>query len=207
VHLYDGCPSGDDGYGVNPEHHGHHYAARACRLLLLLARRHGFQTLWITRNPDTGSRGAPVSWPAPSWSRSWICLKTTTCTRRVNAASAAIGWNDLSRATRGHKWAGLRIATGSQGSPHSCRERCHRLRQHAAGPAHPLFYSANVEMEMMGIARFRRRRLRQKRARQQMPLTFAGGTPEIAASALQISGHGCVIRDVSAAIEGEGIEE
>jgi len=40
-----------------------------------------------------------------------------------------------------------------------------------------------------------------------MPLTFAGGAPEIAASALQISGHGCMIRDVSAAIEGEGIEE
>jgi len=40
-----------------------------------------------------------------------------------------------------------------------------------------------------------------------MPLTFAGGTPEIAASALQISGHGKVLRDVNAAIEGGGIRE
>ncbi len=44
-------------YGVLPEHRGHHYAARACRLLLPLARRHGMKTLWITCNPDnTASR-------------------------------------------------------------------------------------------------------------------------------------------------------
>jgi predicted acetyltransferase len=39
-------------YGVNPEYRGHRYAARACRLLLPLARRHGLKTLWITCNPD-----------------------------------------------------------------------------------------------------------------------------------------------------------
>jgi predicted acetyltransferase len=39
-------------YGVDPEHRGHRYAARACKLLLPLARHHGFQTLWITCNPD-----------------------------------------------------------------------------------------------------------------------------------------------------------
>ena len=43
---------GQLGYGVNLEYRGHRYAARACKLLLPLARRHGFRTLWITCNPD-----------------------------------------------------------------------------------------------------------------------------------------------------------
>jgi predicted acetyltransferase len=39
-------------YAVEPENRGHHYAARASKLLLPLARKHGMQTLWITCNPD-----------------------------------------------------------------------------------------------------------------------------------------------------------
>jgi predicted acetyltransferase len=49
--------AGHLGYGVHREHRGHHYAARACRLLLPLARAHGLRPLWITCNPgNTASR-------------------------------------------------------------------------------------------------------------------------------------------------------
>ena len=40
------------GYHVYPAARGHHYAERACRLLLPLARAHGLCTLVITCNPD-----------------------------------------------------------------------------------------------------------------------------------------------------------
>jgi predicted acetyltransferase len=44
--------SGHVGYHVYPPAQGHHYAERACRLLLPLARQHGIDPLWITCNPD-----------------------------------------------------------------------------------------------------------------------------------------------------------
>ena len=44
--------AGHIGYGVSAEHRGHHFAARACRLLLPLARLHDLNPLWITCNPD-----------------------------------------------------------------------------------------------------------------------------------------------------------
>lgn len=43
---------GQVAYGVEPAHRGHHYAARSLRLLVPLARAHGFAELWITCNPD-----------------------------------------------------------------------------------------------------------------------------------------------------------
>ncbi|HEY7089346.1 MAG TPA: GNAT family N-acetyltransferase [Tepidisphaeraceae bacterium] len=43
---------GHIGYGVYPPARGHHYAERACRLLLPLARHHDMRRLWITCNPD-----------------------------------------------------------------------------------------------------------------------------------------------------------
>jgi tagatose 1,6-diphosphate aldolase len=44
--------AGQIGYGVDIAHRGHHYAARTCKLLFDLARRHGLSTLWITCNPE-----------------------------------------------------------------------------------------------------------------------------------------------------------
>ncbi|HET6248351.1 MAG TPA: GNAT family N-acetyltransferase [Tepidisphaeraceae bacterium] len=45
------------GYHVYPAARGRHYALRACRLLLPLARHHGYKHLWITCNPEnTASR-------------------------------------------------------------------------------------------------------------------------------------------------------
>jgi tagatose 1,6-diphosphate aldolase len=43
---------GQIAYGVAAAHRGRHYAARSVRLLLPLARQHGFTELWITCNPD-----------------------------------------------------------------------------------------------------------------------------------------------------------
>ncbi len=42
-------------YGVRPEFRGSHFAARALRLLLPLARRHGLSELWITCNPENAA--------------------------------------------------------------------------------------------------------------------------------------------------------
>ena len=44
--------AGHVGYHVYPPARGHHYAERACRLLLPLAAAHGIRELWITVNPD-----------------------------------------------------------------------------------------------------------------------------------------------------------
>ena len=43
---------GQIGYHVYPPMRGNHYAERASRLLLPLARRHAINPLWITCNPD-----------------------------------------------------------------------------------------------------------------------------------------------------------
>jgi predicted acetyltransferase len=44
--------NGQVGYMVYPPARGRHFAERAVRLLLPLARRHGINPLWITCNPD-----------------------------------------------------------------------------------------------------------------------------------------------------------
>lgn len=44
--------AGHIGYGVEPMFRGQHYAARSCRMLFPVARRHGFRALWITCNPE-----------------------------------------------------------------------------------------------------------------------------------------------------------
>jgi tagatose 1,6-diphosphate aldolase len=44
--------AGQIGYGVELPYRGRHYAARSCRLLFEVARRHGLSQLWITCNPE-----------------------------------------------------------------------------------------------------------------------------------------------------------
>lgn len=44
--------AGHIGYAVEPAFRGRQLAARSLRLLLPLARRHGFQYLWITCDPE-----------------------------------------------------------------------------------------------------------------------------------------------------------
>jgi predicted acetyltransferase len=46
---------GHIGYHVLPPARGHHYAERACRLLLPLARAHEHKVVWITCNPENAA--------------------------------------------------------------------------------------------------------------------------------------------------------
>jgi len=47
--LYYG---GHIGYSIHEAHRGHHYAAKACRLLFDLAKKHDMTYLYITCSPD-----------------------------------------------------------------------------------------------------------------------------------------------------------
>lgn len=47
--LYYG---GHIGYTVEAPYRGHHYAAKVCKLLFKLAKKHGMDYLYITCNPD-----------------------------------------------------------------------------------------------------------------------------------------------------------
>ncbi len=44
--------AGQVGYGIDPPHRGHRYAARALLLLKSVAQIHGFDVLWISCNPE-----------------------------------------------------------------------------------------------------------------------------------------------------------
>jgi predicted acetyltransferase len=47
--------AGQVGYAVEPAFRGHHYAERACRLILPVARQFGLKELWITCQPDNSA--------------------------------------------------------------------------------------------------------------------------------------------------------
>ena len=43
---------GNIGYGIDEQYRGHHYAAKACKLLFKLARKHNMEYLIITCDPS-----------------------------------------------------------------------------------------------------------------------------------------------------------
>lgn len=47
--------AGHIGYGVDEQHRGHHYSARACRLVFPIAAAHGLSELWITCDPSNAA--------------------------------------------------------------------------------------------------------------------------------------------------------
>jgi tagatose 1,6-diphosphate aldolase len=79
-------------YGVRPEFRGNHFAARALRLLMPLARRHGLSELWITCNPENvasrrtcelvGAELIEIVDMPPMW----------TCIGRASGKNAGTGW-------------------------------------------------------------------------------------------------------------------
>ena len=46
---------GNIGYGIDEAYRGHRYAAKACRLLFLQARKHGMDHLYITCTPENAA--------------------------------------------------------------------------------------------------------------------------------------------------------
>ena len=46
---------GNIGYGIDEPYRGHHYAAKACRLLFRLAKKHGMDYLIITCVPENAA--------------------------------------------------------------------------------------------------------------------------------------------------------
>ena len=48
IRLY----AGHVGYGVEPQHRGHGYASAALIALRAVARKHGFEEIWITCQPE-----------------------------------------------------------------------------------------------------------------------------------------------------------
>lgn len=77
---------GNIGYGIHEAYRGHHYAAKACALLFMQARKHGMDHLFITCVPEMRPLPAPARSQAASCWRSWTFLKTTRCMRKENAA-------------------------------------------------------------------------------------------------------------------------
>jgi tagatose 1,6-diphosphate aldolase len=92
---------GHVGYNVYPAAQGHHYAARACKLLFPLARKHGMRELWITCNPEnTASRrtcqhlGAAFvgTVPLPKNHLLYQRGERHKCRYRIDLNAAASGW-------------------------------------------------------------------------------------------------------------------
>ena len=81
--------AGHVGYGVFPQHRGHHYAARAVRLLLPLAGKLGLDPLWITCDPENLASRRTLELAAQSSSRPSMYLPIASFIAKATPESAA----------------------------------------------------------------------------------------------------------------------
>jgi hypothetical protein len=85
--------AGHVGYNVELPYRGNRLAARALRLLLPLAGRHGFTCIWATVDPENWASRRSCELAAQQWWRLSIYQRIATCIGRATGSAVGIGCN------------------------------------------------------------------------------------------------------------------